>query len=258
MNCDYEKLKILAKNIFGLNGAVFDDRELRKDYSLNLDSDLKRMIKIVQILMNCIEESMDRRDWTATLAFLIYLRIYVMNLYWFFDNISEDLKFLIQSDAFLSDNSLAGDSSYSYRFEHDMSDTSDVSKQFLSEYTESNVNFNMFKELLRKLAAFNDQDFSLVSWDLDYELDFHHLIGTEINKIGQALDAACQELDKNNIAELALILKQIIFDSKELSIFFEKMLNDVDKIVCSDVHNFPEFPDDYVIPESYGLPRELR
>ena len=44
----------------------------------------------------------------------------------------------------------------------------------------------------------------------------------------------------------------------ELSIFFDQMMEDVGKVIWSEEFNFPEFSEDYTIPEYYDLPEFMR
>ena len=242
LNLNLENSKFTIQTLAALKEGEFEEGN---DFSVDLNNELKVMLERLNVTFNIINTAIVREDWLAMLAFLVRTRVYLMNLSGVFSNTAEDIATLLKMPMAFSSESLSSIKKCKSSHLEDIS-------------VKIDLNLNEFKSIMKKINAFEQKVIETSSWFVNYELNLNEYFLEKINSLGGSIRVANKKLSSGEYVESVYHLKKICLFSMELSIFFDQMIKDVEKVIWSEEFNFPEFPEDYTIPEYYDLPESMR
>lgn len=242
LNLNLENSKFTIQTLAALKEGEFEEGN---DFSVDLNNELKVMLERLNVTFNIINTAIVREDWLAMLALLVRMRVYLMNLSGVFSNTAEDIATLLKMPMVFSSESLSKVMKYKLSCSEDSS-------------LKIDINLNEFKLIIKKINALEQKVAESSPWFVNYELNLNEYFLEKTNSLGGSIGAANKKLSSGEYVESVYHLKKICLFSMELSIFFDQMMEDVGKVIWSEEFNFPEFSEDYTIPEYYDLPESMR
>lgn len=237
-----DKIKYLLPNLYGsiCSGREWSDEDWYVNYKQNLDEELRRETASLQIWINVLDEALQEKDLVAAMVAIVRSRVYLLSLYGFFYNISEDLKRVNSIIPRVSGALVTGEAS-------DISNSSD-------DFVSNGLNFNLIKEIISSLSflSVSERRFSMDEWGVGCVSNLDEKFSGGIRSLLINLDLVEKSMRTNDWAAVKFALERAQSSAQLLSEFFKRIFDDIEKAGWPDDKPLADIPEDYELPARYS------
>lgn len=242
------KIKFLVPAVYELSGfgGEFLDADWAVDYNLDLDDEFQTELAHLLMEIELLDAASRQRDMVAAMFAMVMVRGYALNLYGFFANIYDDME---------SVSAIGGEEALVSQKDFCVSESCDK-RDFL--YFDM-LGLDKIKSLIPLLYSFSEpgRGFDTSEWRIDFSSNLDGTLQREIADFQVGIDWLHDAISRNDLGTALFASKRVRASAWDLSEFFKRIFDDVERVGWPDDKPLADIPEDYELPAHYNYPARL-